>query len=115
MYKHRVEIRDGEAIIVGHLYIPDDESDRPCIVISHEFGVDQNWDEMANVAYVITHGSEALYKEVYGQMDRYLLKPHVADVSLRPGSAGYHFWRDQFIKTCTDFVASDGVQTPEQA
>ena len=28
MYKHRVEIRDGEAIIVGHLYIPDEESDR---------------------------------------------------------------------------------------
>lgn len=71
--------------------------------------------EMANVAYVITHGSEALYKEVYGQMDRYLLKPHVADVSLRPGSAGYHFWRDQFIKTCADFVASDGEQPPEQA
>ena len=36
MYKHRVEIRDGEAIIVGHLYIPDEESDRPCVVISHE-------------------------------------------------------------------------------
>ena len=44
MYKHRVEIRDDEAIIVGHLYIPDEESDRPCIVISHEFGVDQNWE-----------------------------------------------------------------------
>lgn len=44
MYKHRVEIRDGEALIVGHLYIPDGESSRPCVVISHEFGFDQNWE-----------------------------------------------------------------------
>ena len=44
MYKHRVEIKDGEALIVGHLYIPDEESDRPCVVISHEFGFDQNWE-----------------------------------------------------------------------
>ena len=58
MYKHRVEIRDGEAIIVGHLYIPDEESDRPCIVISHEFGVDQNWEtkyaiELARRSYPV--------------------------------------------------------------
>lgn len=63
--------------------------------------------EMQNVAYVITHTSEELYKDVYRQMDLYLLAPHVADVSLRPGSAGYYFWRDQFIKTCTDFLAGD--------
>ena len=58
MYKHRVEIRDGEAIIVGHLYIPDEESDRPCVVISHEFGVDQNWEskyaiELARRSYPV--------------------------------------------------------------
>ena len=58
MYKHRVEIRDGEAIIVGHLYIPEEESDRPCIVISHEFGVDQNWEtkyaiELARRSYPV--------------------------------------------------------------
>ena len=63
--------------------------------------------EMQNVAYVITHKSEELYKDVYRQMDLYLQTPHVADVSLRPGSAGYHFWRDQFIKTCSDFIAED--------
>ena len=64
--------------------------------------------EMTNVAYVITHKSEKLYKDVYRQMDLYVRTPHVADVSLRPGDTGYHFWRDQFIKTCGDFVASKG-------
>ena len=60
--------------------------------------------ELSDVAYVITHKSEALYKDVYRQMDKYVQKPHVADVSLRPGDTGYHFWRDSFIKTCGDFV-----------
>jgi pimeloyl-ACP methyl ester carboxylesterase len=45
-YKHRVEIKTGEepddALIVGHLYIPDGDADLPCVVISHEFGFDQN-------------------------------------------------------------------------
>ena len=64
--------------------------------------------EMANVAYVITHKSEKPYKEVYRQMDKYVQTPHVADVSLRPGDAGYHFWRDQFVKSCNDFLADRG-------
>ena len=64
--------------------------------------------EMTNVAYVITHKSEKPYKEVYRQMDQYLHTPHIADVSLRLGDAGYHFWRDQFIKTCSDFAANKG-------
>jgi hypothetical protein len=45
-YKHRVEIKTGEgpddALIVGHLYIPDGDTELPCVVISHEFGFDQN-------------------------------------------------------------------------
>ena len=58
MYKHRVEIIDGEALIVGHLYIPDGETDRPCVIISHEFGVDQNWEtkyaiELARRSYPV--------------------------------------------------------------
>lgn len=60
--------------------------------------------EMTDVAYVITHGSEEPYREVFDQMDLYLQKPHVADVSLRPGSTGYVFWRDQFLKACADFA-----------
>jgi multimeric flavodoxin WrbA len=63
--------------------------------------------ELQNTAYVVTHRSGELYRDVYRQMDLYLQTPHVADVSLRVGSAGYHFWRDRFIKTCADFVAED--------
>ena len=37
----------------------------------------------------------------------YLQTPHVAEVSLCPDSAGYHFWRDQFVKACSDFIAED--------
>lgn len=63
--------------------------------------------ELRNVAYVVTHASEELYKEVYGQMDQYVDHPHVADVSLRLGSAGYYFWRDAFIKSAGDFVNAE--------
>jgi len=63
--------------------------------------------EMADVAYVITHKSDEHYREVFDQMDQYLLKPHVADASLRPGSTGYVFWRDQFLKACADFVGAE--------
>ncbi|MBQ9647283.1 MAG: hypothetical protein IJV43_02845 [Oscillospiraceae bacterium] len=63
--------------------------------------------EMENVAYVITHGSEEPYREVFDQMDLYLQKPHVADVSLRTGSTGYVFWRDQFLKACADFADAE--------
>lgn len=58
--------------------------------------------ELGDVAYVLTHASEEPYRDVFDQMDRYLKQPHVADVSLCPGSAGYVFWRDQFLKTVAD-------------
>lgn len=63
--------------------------------------------EMADVAYLITHRSEEQYRSVFDQMDQYLQKPHVADVSLRPGSTGYIFWRDQFLKACADFAGAE--------
>lgn len=58
--------------------------------------------ELGDTAYVLTHSSEEPYREVFDQMDRYLLKPRIAEVSLCPGSAGYIFWRDQFLKTVAD-------------
>lgn len=63
--------------------------------------------EMSDVAYVITHRSAEHYREIFKQMDQYLLKPHVADVSLRPGSTGYVFWRDQFLKSCAEFAGAE--------
>lgn len=69
--------------------------------------------ELDEVAYVITHASDEPYRKVFEQMDLYLESPHVADVSLRPGSAGYIFWRDQFLKTCADFAGCELLPIPE--
>ena len=44
--------------------------------------------EVQNIAYVVDH-------------------PHVADVSLRIGSAGYHFWRDEFIRNVTNYMTAE--------
>lgn len=63
--------------------------------------------ELQNAAYVVTHGSEELYKEVYKQMDQYVAREHVADVSLRIGSAGYHFWRDEFVRKVNAFLTAE--------
>ncbi len=63
--------------------------------------------ELQNAAYVVTHGSEELYKDVYAQMDRYVAHPHAADVSLRIGSAGYHFWRDEFVRKVNAFLTAE--------
>ena len=60
--------------------------------------------EIANAAYVITHKSGETYRAVFEQMDQYLEKPRVAEVSLRPGKTGCAYWRDQFIRTCADFA-----------
>ena len=62
---------------------------------------------MQNIAYVVVHGSEELYKDVCDQMDQYVGHPHVADVSLRIGSAGYHFWRDEFIRNVTNYMTAE--------
>ena len=63
--------------------------------------------EVQNIAYVVVHGSEELYKDVCDQMDQYVDHPHVADVSLRIGSAGYHFWRDEFIRNVTNYMTAE--------
>lgn len=60
--------------------------------------------ELRNVAYVITHGSDRPYREVFDQMDRCAGKTRVAETSLRPDGKGYHFWRDQLLRKVADFV-----------
>ena len=61
--------------------------------------------EMQDVAYVITRASEEPYKSVYDQMDSFLGRERVAEVSLCLSSQGYHFWRDAFIKKISDLYA----------
>ena len=69
--------------------------------------------ELRNVAYVITHKSEQPYRRVFEQMDMYLLAPHVDDVTLQPGSPGYIFWRDQFLKSIADRMGVTLCTAPE--
>lgn len=54
--------------------------------------------EMENVAYVVTRSTTQRSEEVYEQMDLYTAAPHVAAVSLWPGSEGYEFWRSDFVQ-----------------
>lgn len=69
--------------------------------------------ELQDVALVLTHASEEPYRAVFDQIDGYLMRPHIEDVSLQPGSAGYFFWRDQFIKTIADRMGIEPKPVPE--
>ena len=53
--------------------------------------------ELERVAYVLTRKSSRKYEEIYEQMDQYTARPHLLEVSLRPGAVGYEFWRDKLV------------------
>ena len=53
--------------------------------------------ELERVAYVLTREGSSRCEAVYEQMDLYTKSKHLFEVSLRPESEGYTFWRDQFI------------------
>ncbi|MDD3347837.1 hypothetical protein [Oscillibacter sp.] len=60
--------------------------------------------ELRHAAYVVTRGSEDKSEEVYEQMDHYTPCGHAAAVSLRVGSVGYAFWREEFLRQVRDFL-----------
>lgn len=60
--------------------------------------------EMKNVAYVVTRGAVQRSEEVYEQMDIYTAAPHCLAVSLRPGSEGYDFWRNDFVQNVRRYL-----------
>lgn len=61
--------------------------------------------ELRNAAYVTTRSSEGRFQEVYEQMDRYVPAGHRAAVSLRMGSVGYAFWKEEFLRHVREFLA----------
>lgn len=65
--------------------------------------------EMQQVAYVLTHNAEEAYRGVFDQMDHCAEQMRIAEVSLRPGSTGYHFWRDRFIKNIADYLTNGTI------
>lgn len=64
--------------------------------------------ELQDVAYVLTRASEDKYEEVYEQMDLYVPRGHRAVGSLRPGSVGYDFWKEEFLRQAKEFLESSG-------
>ena len=62
----------------------------------------QYGEELKNVAYVITRGSDNRYDQVFDQMDLYVTKPRKRAVSIRCGTVGSSFWRDEFLAGIRD-------------
>lgn len=64
----------------------------------------QHGKKLRNAAFLLTRGSEEKSEEVFEQMDYYTPCGHVAAVSLRPGSVGYPFWREEFMRQVKEFL-----------
>ncbi|MEG0779518.1 MAG: hypothetical protein RRY95_00395 [Oscillospiraceae bacterium] len=62
---------------------------------------------LPDTAYVITRSGDSKFTEVYRQMDGYLHKPHLCDVSLRCNSVGCAFWQEEFIRTVKNHLAPE--------
>lgn len=60
--------------------------------------------KLTNAAYVVTRGSEKRDEAVYEQMDLYVPAGHKAAVSLRSGSVGYSFWKEEFLRQVREFL-----------
>jgi len=60
--------------------------------------------KLQNAAYLVTRGSEKKYEEVYDQMDLYVPCGHRAAGSLRIGSVGYDFWKEEFLRQVREFL-----------
>ena len=71
----------------------------------------QYGEELRRTAYVITRSGDVRYEEVFDQMDLYVRSPHISAVTIRPGSVGSAFWRDEFLTS----VRNGGKDRPSHA
>ncbi len=55
-------------------------------------------EELKETAYVITRGCDVRYEEVFSQMDLYVRRPHTKALTIRPGTVGVDFWKEEFLK-----------------
>lgn len=60
--------------------------------------------KLNHAAYVITRGSEKRDDAIYDQMDLYVPAGRRAAVSLRVGSVGYTFWKEEFLRQVREFL-----------
>ena len=64
----------------------------------------QHGKKLPAAAFLLTRGSEDKNEDVFEQMDYYTPCGHVAAVSLRPGSVGYPFWREDFMRQVREYL-----------
>ena len=57
----------------------------------------EHGEELKEAAYLITRASDVRYEEVFEQMDLYVRTPHTKAVTLRPGTVGHTFWKEEFL------------------
>ncbi len=60
--------------------------------------------ELRKTAFVLTRSSEDKSEETFEQMDYYAPCGHAAAVSLRLGSVGYPFWREEFMRQVREYL-----------
>lgn len=70
--------------------------------------------DLSNTAYVVTRGGETKYREVYRQMDGYLMRPHLLGVSLQSDSVGRHFWQEQFVSAVRKWLEDPSKTVSEE-
>lgn len=59
---------------------------------------------LPNVAFLVTRGSEQRSEEVFEQMDLYTPCGHRAAGTLRLGSVGYDFWKEEFLRQVREYL-----------
>jgi len=60
--------------------------------------------EISAAAYLATRRSLRRSEEVFEQMDLYTPCGHAAAGSLLPGSVGYDFWREEFLRQVREYL-----------
>ena len=67
----------------------------------------KNGRQLRHTAYVVTRSTEEKPDHIFDQMDQYVPGSRVAEVSLRNGSVGYAFWREEFLRRVREFLESE--------
>ena len=67
----------------------------------------RNGRQLRRTAYVVTRSTEEKPEHIFDQMDQYVPGSRVAEVSLRNGSVGYAFWREEFLRRVREFLENE--------
>ena len=66
--------------------------------------------EINKAAYVLTRDGNRRCESVYDQMDQYIAgESRLFGVSLQPGSEGYSFWQNQFVRDVQRYLEQENA------